>query len=47
MVWDYVPKSQLNSISDLKKSSIAMKLGRKIQGISAGEMARSKVAVKV
>lgn len=48
VVPDYVPKSQLNSITDLKKPSVAKKLDDKIQGISAGagEMHRSKIAIK-
>lgn len=48
VVPDYVPKDQLNSITDLKKPSVAKKLHDKIQGISAGagETQRSKVALK-
>lgn len=49
VVPDYVPKSQLNSITDLKKPSVAAKLHDKIQGISpgAGEMGRSKDALRI
>ena len=44
----YVPKDQLNSFTDLKKSAVADRLGDKIQGISAGagEMIVSKKALK-
>ena len=44
----YVPKDQLNSISDLKKPTVAKKLDGKIQGISAGagEMQLSHKALK-
>ncbi|WP_199671561.1 glycine betaine ABC transporter substrate-binding protein [Salinisphaera sp. Q1T1-3] len=36
VVPDYVPADQLSSISDLKKSEVASKLGGKIQGIDPG-----------
>ncbi len=48
VVPDYVPKSQLNSIADLKKSAVRSKLDSKIVGIDpgAGEMRLSKKAAK-
>lgn len=36
VVPDYVPKSQLSSIEDLKKPEVAEKLGHEIQGIDPG-----------
>lgn len=48
VVPDYVPKSQLNSIPDLKKAAVRSKLGGKIIGIDpgAGLMRLSKKAIK-
>lgn len=48
VVPDYVPRSRLNSITDLKNPSVASKLNDQIVGISAGagEMLRSRVALK-
>lgn len=48
VVPDYVPKSQLNSISDMKKAAVHSKLGGQIIGIDpgAGLMRLSKVAIK-
>lgn len=48
VVPDYVPKSELNSISDLKKPEIQKKLDGKIQGIDpgAGIMQLSEKAMK-
>lgn len=48
VVPDYVPKSKLGSILDLRKQSVASKLNDRIVGISAGagEMLRSRAAVK-
>lgn len=48
VVPDYIPKSELNSIEDLKKSSVADKLGDKITGIDpgAGLMRLSGKAIK-
>lgn len=45
---DYVPKSQLNSIEDLKKPEVAAKLEHEIQGIDpgAGLMQLSSKAIK-
>ncbi|WP_037340038.1 glycine betaine ABC transporter substrate-binding protein [Salinisphaera hydrothermalis] len=45
---DYVPKDQLDSITDLKKPAVAKKLDGRIQGISAGagEMQLSHKAMK-
>lgn len=45
---NYVPKDQLDSITDLKKPAVAKKLGGQIQGISAGagEMQLSHAALK-
>jgi glycine betaine/proline transport system substrate-binding protein len=36
VVPDYIPKSELNSIEDLKKRQVARKLGRQIHGIDPG-----------
>lgn len=48
VVPSYVPKDQLDSISDLSKPAVADKLGHRIQGISpgAGEMVLSHAALK-
>lgn len=48
VVPDYVPKSELGSIADLKKSAVRDKLDGKIQGIDpgAGLMRLSKKAIK-
>ena len=48
VVPDYIPKSELNSITDLKKSSVASKLGDKVIGIDpgAGLMRLSNKAMK-
>jgi glycine betaine/proline transport system substrate-binding protein len=48
VVPDYVPKSKLNSIPDLKKSAVNRELGGKIIGIDpgAGLMRLSKKAIK-
>jgi glycine betaine/proline transport system substrate-binding protein len=48
VVPDYIPKSQLNSIADMKKASVRKKLDGKIVGIDpgAGLMRLSKKAIK-
>lgn len=48
VVPDYIPKSELNSIEDLKKSNVASKLGDKVTGIDpgAGLMRLSAKALK-
>jgi glycine betaine/proline transport system substrate-binding protein len=48
VVPDYIPKSQLNSIADMKKAAVRKKLDGKIVGIDpgAGLMRLSKKAIK-
>ena len=48
VVPDYIPKSELSSIEDLKKPSVMKKLDKKIQGIDpgAGLMQASERAIK-